>query len=49
MAFAFGLLEGRHRPEECPPLLAPDAAAQLLALRGLTPPDGASGQINLNA
>jgi ArsR family metal-binding transcriptional regulator len=40
MAFAFGLLQGRHRPEECPPLREPEAAAQLLALRGLTPPDG---------
>jgi ArsR family metal-binding transcriptional regulator len=49
MAFAFGLLQGRHRPEACPPLLAPDAAAQLLALQGMAPPDGASGQINLNA
>jgi ArsR family metal-binding transcriptional regulator len=49
MAFAFGLLQGRRRPEACPPLLEPAAAAQLLALRGLTPPAGASGQINLNA
>jgi ArsR family metal-binding transcriptional regulator len=48
MAFAFGLLQGRHRPEECPPLLEPDAAAQLLALRGLAPPDdGAVSQISL--
>ncbi len=29
MAFAFGLLEARHRPEECPGLLAPQATAQL--------------------
>ncbi len=29
MAFAFGLLEARHRPEECTGLAAQDAAAQL--------------------
>ena len=28
MAFAFGLLESRHRPEECPPLADPAYAAQ---------------------
>lgn len=49
MAFAFGLLQGRHRPEACPPLRDPDAAAQLLALQGLAPPDSARGQIDLNA
>ena len=32
MAFAFGLLENRHRPEECPPLADPTFAAQHLAL-----------------
>lgn len=32
MAFAFGLLEGRHRPEECPPLADPAFAAQRQAL-----------------
>ncbi len=48
MAFAFGLLQGRHRPESCPPLREPDAAAQLLALQGMTPPDGAADQISLN-
>jgi ArsR family metal-binding transcriptional regulator len=28
MAFAFGLLESRHRPEECPPLASPTSVAQ---------------------
>lgn len=32
MAFAFGLLESRHRPEECPSLVDPSFAAQRLAL-----------------
>ncbi len=32
MAFAFGLLESRHRPKECPPLTDPAYAAQLQAL-----------------
>ncbi len=32
MAFAFGLLESRHRPEECPPLADPAYAAQRQAL-----------------
>lgn len=32
MAFAFGLLESRHRPDECPPLADPAYAAQRQAL-----------------
>ena len=32
MAFAFGLLESRHRPEECPPLASPTSVAQRQAL-----------------
>jgi ArsR family metal-binding transcriptional regulator len=32
MAFAFGLLEERHQPEECPPLADPTFAAQKRAL-----------------
>lgn len=49
MAFAFGLLEGRHRPEGCPPLGEPAAAAQRHALQDLLPPDGGVDHINLNA
>ena len=40
MAFAFGLLEGRHRLEACPPLADPAAATQRQALLALLPPDG---------
>lgn len=32
MAFAFSLLDSRHRPEECPPLADPTFAAQRQAL-----------------
>jgi ArsR family metal-binding transcriptional regulator len=32
MAFAFGLLESRHRPEECPSLASPTSVAQRQAL-----------------
>jgi ArsR family metal-binding transcriptional regulator len=32
MAFAFGLLESRHQPQECPPLADPTYAAQRRAL-----------------
>jgi ArsR family metal-binding transcriptional regulator len=32
MAFAFGLLEARHSPEECPPLADPRFATQRAAL-----------------
>lgn len=35
MAFAFGLLEGRHRLEACPPLADPTAATQRRALLDL--------------
>jgi ArsR family metal-binding transcriptional regulator len=35
MAFAFGLLESRHRPEECPPLANPTFAAQRQTLANL--------------
>jgi len=40
MAFAFGLLESRHRPEECPPLADPTFAAQRQALANMLPPVG---------
>ncbi len=42
MAFAFGLLEGRHRPEECPPLADPTFAAQRQTLVAMLPPADAS-------
>ncbi len=35
MAFAFGLLELRHQPEECPPLAEPIHAPQRAALMAL--------------
>jgi CO dehydrogenase/acetyl-CoA synthase gamma subunit (corrinoid Fe-S protein) len=38
MAFAFGLLESRHRPEECPPLADPAYAAQRQALAEMLEP-----------
>jgi len=48
MAFAFGLLEGRHWPEECPSLAEPVATTQRQALLDLLPPDGgAVSQISL--
>ena len=49
LAFAFGLLEGRHRLEACPPLADPAAATQRQALLDLLPPNGGVPQINLNA
>ena len=51
MAFAFGLLESRHRPEECPPLADPTFAVQHLALCEMLPPeeDGKARAINLHA
>ncbi|MGQ9841782.1 MAG: (Fe-S)-binding protein [Anaerolineae bacterium] len=50
MAFAFGLLERRHRPEECPALADPTYAAQRQALRDLLPPEGDqdNGAVNLH-
>ena len=50
MAFAFGLLEGRHRPEECPALADPTYASQRQALRDLLPPEGDqdNGAFNLH-
>ncbi len=45
MAFAFGLLESRHRPELCPPLADLTFAAQLRALRDMLPP-GDEGRAN---
>lgn len=50
MAFAFGLLERRHRPEECPALADPVFAAQRGALRDMLPPgeDQDNGAINLH-
>lgn len=50
MAFAFGLLESRHRPEQCPPLADPTFAAQHQALADML--SGAAetaGHSNLNA
>jgi len=48
MAFAFGLLEGRHQLEACPPLADPATATQRQALFALLPPDGGSvTQVNL--
>jgi len=38
MAFAFGLLESRHRPEECPPLADPAYTAQRQALAEMLEP-----------
>jgi ArsR family metal-binding transcriptional regulator len=51
MAFAFGLLESRHRPEECPPLADPTFAVHHLALCEMLPPeeDGKARAINLHA
>ena len=50
MAFAFGLLESRHRAEECPPLTDPAYAAQRQALAEMLDQIGdMSDQRNLNA
>jgi|BarGraNGADG00212_2_1021979.scaffolds.fasta_scaffold10451_3 ArsR family metal-binding transcriptional regulator len=51
MAFAFGLLEARLRPEACPALTNPAFAVQFQALVDLLPPDGESpvAGTNLNA
>ena len=51
MAFAFGLLESRHRPEECPPLADPTFAAQHQALCEMLPPEevGTVRAMNLHA
>ena len=49
MAFAFGLLQGRHRLEAGPPLADPAAATQRQALLDLLPPNGGVAQINLSA
>ena len=51
MAFAFGLLESRHRPAECPPLADPTFTAQHQALCEMLPPveDGTVRAINLHA
>ncbi len=50
MAFAFGLLEGRHQPEECPSLADPAYIAQRRALADMLSDagDSAAGP-NLNA
>jgi ArsR family metal-binding transcriptional regulator len=42
MAFAFGLLEARHRPEECAGLAAPQASAQLQTITELLSCAGAT-------
>ena len=48
MAFAFGLLESHHRPEECPSLADPDFAAQRQALAEmLDQGSNGSGERNL--
>lgn len=51
MAFAFGLLEGRHQPEECPPLVDPTFAAQHQALCEMLPQEevGTVRAMNLHA
>jgi ArsR family metal-binding transcriptional regulator len=50
MAFAFGLLEGRLRPEECPPLIDPTYTAQRQALVEMLDQTGdIPSQRNLNA
>lgn len=50
MAFAFGLLESRHWPEECPPLTDPAYAAQHQALAQMLDQAGdVSDERNLNA
>ncbi len=50
MAFAFGLLESRHIPEECPPLTDPAYAAQRQALAEMLDQVGdISDERNLNA
>jgi ArsR family metal-binding transcriptional regulator len=50
MAFAFGLLESRHRPEECPPLADPAYAAQRQALAEMLEPASESADnTNLHA
>jgi ArsR family metal-binding transcriptional regulator len=50
MAFAFGLLESRHRPEECPPLADPTFAAQRQALTEMLDlVNDTSEERNLNA
>jgi ArsR family metal-binding transcriptional regulator len=50
MAFAFGLLEARHRPEECASLAEPQAATHLQALANLLAgQDGAAETRNLHA
>lgn len=50
MAFAFGLLEERFRPEECPSLADAVFAAQRQALRDMLPPDsdGTGSAVNLH-
>ncbi len=50
MAFTFGLLEGRGRPEECPPLASTVFAAQRQALAGMLLDAGESpGRPNLHS
>ena len=50
MAFAFGLLESRHRPEECPSLADPAFVAQRQALAEmLEQVSNGSGERNLYA
>lgn len=50
MAFAFGLLESRHRPEECPHLADPTFTAQRQALAEmLDQVEAGAGERNLHA
>jgi len=50
MAFAFGLLENRHRPEQCPSLAAAVSAAQRQALADMLSGSAeTAGRSNLNA
>lgn len=48
MAFAFGLLESRHQPEECPSLADPAFAAQHQALHEMLPPEEGKEALAIN-
>ncbi|MGE5603863.1 MAG: (Fe-S)-binding protein, partial [Nitrososphaerales archaeon] len=51
MAFAFGLLESRHQPDECHFLGEPEFAARRQSLIDMLPPsdDADTGRVNLHA
>ena len=48
MAFAFGLLEEQHEPEECPALAAPTFAVQKMALSDMLAQLGGSASLQPN-